>query len=106
MAVARVTAADYNTVRTALECTEYKHGVDTAGTGYSDYLYIGRIGKPVVTCKVSTCVRTPVTAECNYQRFIFIHLHIASTSAMICKFAKPLRSIAPEGQATVHAPQP
>ena len=38
--------------------------------------------------------------------FGFFYRHIASTSAMICLVENPFRSIAPDGQVTVQAPQP
>ena len=50
----------------------------------------------------------PVAAKCNNFGFELIYsiLHIASTSAIICLLENPFKSIAPDGQATVHAPQP
>ena len=107
MTVAGVASADYNAVSASLECTEDEYGIDSARAGYSYNIYTFGIRKSVVSRKVCTRIRAPVTAECNDLRFKFvIYLHIASTSAIICELAKPLRSIAPEGQATVHAPQP
>jgi len=109
VAVAGVTAAKDNAVGASLESTEYKHRIDSARTGYSDYLYVCRIIESVRTGEVCSGIGTPVTAERYYQRleiFVIIYLHIASTSAIIWLLEKPLRSIAPEGQATVQAPQP
>ena len=106
MAVTGVATADYNTVSASLEGAETEHRVNSAGAGNSYDLYVSRVVESVVSRKVSACVRTPVTAKSNYQGLIFFYLHIASTSAMICALAKPLRSIAPDGQATVQAPQP
>ena len=106
MAVAGVTTADDNAVSASLESAENEHRVNAARAGYADDLNVRGIVQTVVTSKVSTCIGTPVATECNDQGFIFFHLHIASTSAIICALAKPFRSIAPEGQATVQAPQP
>ena len=50
-----------------------------------------------------------VTAECHdlgSEFFFCFYRHIASTSAKICLLENPCRSIAPDGQVTVHAPQP
>ena len=61
-----------------------KEWIDTAGARYTDDLDICRIIRAVCTRKVCTCIRTPVTAECDDFRFEFlIYLHIASTSAII-----------------------
>ena len=95
-------------VGAALEGAEYKHGVDAAGAGNTDYLDVGRIIQSVGACEVCAGVGTPVAAESHDFRceFFILYLHIASTSAIICLLAKPLRSIAPDIQATVQAPQP
>ena len=106
MAVAGVATANYNTVCTALESAEHEHRINAARARHADDLYVRRVCQAVVARKVSARIRAPVAAKCNYQRFIFFYLHIASTSAIICALAKPLRSIAPDGQATVQAPQP
>ena len=76
--------------------------------GFADDLYIGRINQTAAAGKVSTCITTPVTAECyNFRsEFSIFYRHIASTSAKICLLEKPCRSIEPDGQATVQAPQP
>ena len=66
MAVTGVATADYNTVSSALEGTENKHRVNTAGAGNSDDLYVSGICETVVSCEVSACVRAPVAAKCNY----------------------------------------
>src|SRR5699024_1054073 len=55
------------------------------------------------------CVAAPVAAERHdlWSEFFFcFYRHIASTSARICLFENPCRSIAPDGHVTVHAPQP
>ena len=100
-------SAEDNTVSASLEGTEDEHRIYTAGAGYADDLYVSGIGCTVGTCKVSARIGTPVAAERNDggSKFV-IYLHIASTSAMICLLVKPFRSIAPEGQVTVQAPQP
>ena len=75
---------DLDTIRTALECTQDKERIHTAGARYTNDLDICRIIRAVCTRKVCTCIRTPVTAECDDFRFeILIYLHIASTSAII-----------------------
>ena len=94
--------------RSPLEGSQDKHGVHTAGTGHADNLYIHRVSKSAASRQVCACVGAPVAAE-RYNlrsKFCIFYLHIASTSARICLFEKPCRSIAPDGQATVHAPQP
>ena len=101
-----MTSAKDNTVCASLECAEHEDGVNSARAGYADYLYVRRIVKSVVSRKVCARVGAPVTAESNYKRLTFVYLHIASTSAIICCVEKPLRFIAPEGHATVQAPQP
>ncbi len=106
MAVAGMAAADYNTVGTALKCAEDKHGIDSARAGNADYLYIRGVVQTIVAGKIGARIGAPVAAEGNNKRFVFVYLHIASTSAEICLFRKPLRSIAPDIQATVQAPQP
>ena len=106
MAVAGMASADDNAVRASLESAKHEDGVNSAGAGYADDLYVRRIVKSVVTCKVCARIGAPVTAESNYKRLFFVYLHIASTSAIICCVEKPLRFIAPEGQATVQAPHP
>ena len=107
MAVAGVASAYYNTVSASLEGTEDEYGIYTARTGYSDDIYTFGVRKSVVSSQVSTRIGAPITAESHDLRFEFVvYLHIASTSAMICEVAKPLRSIAPDGHATVQAPHP
>lgn len=106
MTVARMAAANYYTVGSSLKCTQNKHGIYSARTGDTDNFNVSGIRKSVVAGEVGTRVGAPVTAKSQYQRFIVVYLHIASTSAIICEFAKPLKSIAPEGHATVQAPQP
>ena len=83
MAVTGVATADYNTVRTSLEGTKNKHGIDTAGAGHANDLYLCRIVQAVTACKVGTRIGAPVAAEGNYKGLEFFYLHIASTSAMI-----------------------
>ena len=109
MAVSRVTAAHDHAVSTFFKGTEDKHWIYTAGAWYADDLYISRIRKTAASCKVCTCVAAPVTAECHDLRsefFFCFYRYIASTSAKICLLENPWRSIAPDGQVTVHAPQP
>ena len=107
MAVTGVAAAQDHAISTSLEGPQNEHGVEAAGTGNADDLDIIGIAEPVGTGKVGTGIRTPVAAEGNDGGLEFtVYLHIASTSAMICLLLKPFRSIAPEGQATVQAPQP
>ena len=107
MAVAGMAAAEDHAVRTALERAENEHRVQTAGARDADDLDICGIGQSVRSGQIRACIRAPVAAECHDGGFpAFIYLHIASTSARICLFEKPLRSIAPDIQATVHAPQP
>lgn len=102
MAVARMTAAHDNSVRTALERAEDEYRIHAAGAGNSDYLDIRRIGCAVRSGKVGSGVGTPVAAERHDLRakfrVSFIHRHIASSSAIICLFEKPFRSIAPDGR--------
>lgn len=65
------------------------------------------IGQPVGAAEVRPGIRAPVAAKrYNGGLKILVHLHMASTSAMICRLEKPRRSMAPDGQATVQAPQP
>lgn len=108
MAVAGVAAAEDHAVGSALEGTEDEHRVHTAGAGNADDLYIRGVLKPVRSGEIGTGVGAPVATERDDLRleFVFIHRHIASTSARICLLEKPERSIAPDGQATVQAPQP
>ena len=106
MAVARMAAAEDHAVRAALEGAQHEHGVHAAGAGHPDDLDVGGVAEAVVARQVSARIGAPVAAERYDQRLILVYLHIASTSAIICRFRKPFRSIAPEGQATVHAPQP
>ena len=94
-----------------LERLQYEHRVHTAGTRHTDNFYVLGIGQTAGTCKVRACVRTPVATERNnvgYEFFLFgaYFLHIASTSDIICLELNPFKSIAPEGQVTVQAPQP
>ena len=94
-------------VRAALERAQDEHGVHAAGAGNADDLDVGGVIQAVGTRKVRAGVGAPVAAKGNDLGFERLYiLHIASTSAMICRFEKPFRSIAPDGQATVQAPQP
>ena len=101
---------DDDAVRSPLERPEDEEGVDPAGAGHPDDLHVGRIGKAAGAGKVSAGIAAPVAAKRHDQGLIFLfgffYRHIASTSAMICLVEKPFRSIAPEGQVTVQAPQP
>ena len=111
MAVARVATTNDYAVSALLECLQDEAGVYTAGARYANDFYVCRVSQTARTCKVSTCIRTPVTAKRYDVRgkfFLFrgYILHIASTSDIICLELKPFRSIAPEGQVTVQAPQP
>ena len=109
MTVSRMTSTHDHTVSTFFKSTEDEHWIDTAGARNTDDLYISRIRKTAASCKVCTCVASPVTAECHDLRsefFFCFYRHIASTSAKICLLENPWRSIAPDGQVTVHAPQP
>ena len=108
VAVTGVAAADYHSVGTALESTKHKERVYAAGAGNADDLDIRGVLKPVRSGEIGTGVGAPVATERDDLRleFVFIHRHIASTSARICLLEKPERSIAPDGQATVQAPQP
>ena len=106
LSASRACAAMESAIRTALERAEDEHGIHAAGAGNADDLNLRGVIQSVIACQVCTGVRAPVAAEGNDFRFIFGHLHIASTSAIICLLAKPLRSIAPDGQATVQQPQP
>ena len=106
MAVARMTAADDDAVRAALERAQDEHRIDAAGTGHADDLDLGGIGQAVVARKIGARIGAPVAAKRHDFRFIFAYRHNASTSAMIWALEKPFRSIAPDGQATVQAPQP
>ena len=105
-AVARMAAAKDNAVCAASECAENEHRVYSARAGHADYFNVGRVIKSVVSRKVGAGIRAPVAAKRHYKRLIFVYLHIASTSAIICLFIKPFRSIAPDIHATVQAPQP
>lgn len=106
MAVAGMAAAYNNTVGSALKRTEDKHRIYSARAGHANYFYICGIIKSIVSRKVRSGVGTPVTAKRHDKRLMFVYLHIASTSAIICLLVKPRRSIAPDIHATVHAPQP
>ena len=109
MAVSRMTATHDHAVRTFFEGTQDEHWIDTAGTWNTDDLYICRVTKTAASSQVGSCITAPVTAErYNFRSefFFCFYRHIASTSAIICLLENPCRSIAPDGQATVHAPQP
>ena len=109
MTVSRMASAQDHTVRTLLKCTENKHRIDPAGARYPDDLDIGRVGQAAASRQIRTRVAAPVAAERYYFRsefFASLYRHIASTSARICLFEKPCRSMAPDGHVTVHAPQP
>ena len=109
MTVSRMAYAQDHTVRTLLKCTENKHRIDPAGARYPDDLDIGRVGQAAASRQIRTRVAAPVAAERYYFRsefFASLYRHIASTSARICLFEKPCRSMAPDGHVTVHAPQP
>ena len=112
MAVARMASVDDHAVRPTLERPQNKHRIYTAGARNPYDFNVCRIGKPARPRKVRPCITAPVTAERYDKRFKFAllffvqFLHIASTSAIICLLVKPFKSIAPEGQVTVHAPQP
>ena len=100
-------AAKDHAVRAALERAQDEHGVHAAGAGNADDLDVGGVIQAVGTRKVRAGVGAPVAAKGNDLGFERLYiLHIASTSAIIWLFEKPFRSIAPDGQATVHAPQP
>ena len=106
-----MTAAENYAVGAPLKRFQDKHGIDAAGAGNADNFDVGRIAQTAGTREIRPRVRAPVTAERHdiggifflFRRYI---LHIASTSDMICLELNPLRSIAPEGQVTVQAPQP
>ena len=111
MTVTRVATTNDYAVRTLLERLQDKGGVYTAGTRYANDFYVCGIAQTAGACKVSTRIRTPVAAKRHDVRgkfFLFrgYILHIASTSDIICFELKPFKSIAPEGQVTVQAPQP
>ena len=106
MAVAGMTAAENYAVGTPLKRFQDKHGIDAAGARHADDFHIGGIVQSVRSRKVGTRIGAPVAAERDDFRFEFTYRHIASTSAMICLLENPERSIAPDGQATVQAPQP
>ena len=110
MTVSWMTAAQDHSVCSFFESTENKHRIYTAGTGNADDLHICRIGKSAASCQISSCITAPFTSESNDLRseccFVVFYRHIASTSAIICLLENPWRSIAPDGQVTVHAPQP
>ena len=105
-AIADALSDSQTTVGTALKCLENKHGVHAAGAGNADDLDLRRIGEAVASRKVSARIGAPVAAKRHDQRLIFFYLHIASTSAIICLVENPFKSIAPDGQVTVQAPQP
>ena len=110
MAVPGMAAGDNDAIRPPLKGAQDEHRIHTAGARYPDDLNVRRIRKPARACQIGARIAAPVAAERNDQRLeffiIFLYLHIASTSAMICLVVKPFRSIAPEGHVTVHAPQP
>jgi hypothetical protein len=60
-----MTTADNNAVCAALERTQNKHGVYTAGTRNSDNFYISGIRQTVIAGKVRTGIRTPVATKRN-----------------------------------------
>ena len=104
-----MTAAQDHSVCSFFESTENKHRIDPAGARYPDDLDIGRVGQAAASRQIRTRVAAPVAAERYYFRsefFASLYRHIASTSARICLFEKPCRSMAPDGHVTVHAPQP
>ena len=106
MTISWMAAADYHSVSSPLKGAKHESRIDTARARHAYYLDVCRITEPVVSGKIRAGIRAPVAAKRNDQWSKFVHLHIASTSAMICCTEKPKRSIAPDGQATVHAPQP
>jgi hypothetical protein len=83
MAVTGMASADDNSVCTALECAKNEDGVYSAGAGHADDLDVGRVCQTVIAGKVCTGIGTPVAAKCHDQGFLFVYLHIASTSAII-----------------------
>ena len=109
MAVSWMTSTHDHAVRTFFEGTKDEHRVDTAGTWNTDDLYICRVTKTAASSQVGSCITAPVTAErYNFRSefFFCFYRHIASTSAIICLFENPCKSIAPDGHATVQAPHP
>ena len=73
MAVTGVAAAQDHAVRTFLKGPEDEHGVDTAGTGYTDDLYVCRIGETAASCQIGSCITAPVTAERhNFRSEFFV----------------------------------
>ena len=115
MAVAGMAAADNHPICSLLEGPQDKQRIDTAGAGNPDNLYLRRIRQTAGSSQICTGIAAPVAAESNNQRSKFcylpvyrlmFYLHIASTSAINCLLEKPFKSIAPDGQATVHAPHP
>ena len=110
MAISGVAAAQNYAVGSALERLQYEHWIDAARTGHADYFNVCGIRKSAGSGKIGSGIRTPVAAESHdvwHELLVFGYfLHIASTSDMICDELKPLRSIAPDGHVTVHAPQP
>ena len=79
-------SAQDHPVGAPLEGPEEEDGIDPAGAGHPDDLHVGGIGKPVCPGEIRPRVGAPVAAEGhdggNKSRR-FVHLHIASTSAMI-----------------------
>lgn len=109
MAISWMTSAEDDSVRPFLKSTENEHGIYPAGTRNPDDLYIRRIPQSAASCQIRSGITAPVAAERDnfWSEFFFLfYRHMASTSAMICRLENPCRSIAPEGQVTVQAPQP
>ena len=109
MAVAGMASTHDHAIRTFFKGTQDEHGVDTAGAWNTDDLHICRISQTAAPCQIGTGVAAPVAAKCHNFRsefFFCFYRPIASTSAIICLLENPCKSMAPDGQATVHAPQP
>ena len=109
MAVAGMASADDHAVRPSFKGPQDKHGIHPAGTGYPDDLHVRGVREAAAACQIRAGVAAPVAAESHDLRpefFFCFYRHIASTSARICLFENPCRSIAPDGHVTVQAPQP
>ena len=84
--------------------------IDTAGAGNADDLDVGRVGHTAASREIRSGVAA-TSLQQNATIFglnssFFFYRHIASTSARICLFENPCRSIAPDGHVPVQAPHP